>query len=116
MPVHCVRTRGRQFTLSSAAASRAQGTAAREARASRCATREVRRRPLARGRLREEGIDKLVVVGLATDYCVKETAMDALRLGFATTVVREAVPPVDLQPGDGDRALQELEEAGADVV
>ncbi len=63
--------------------------------------------------LRARGIDSVVVVGLATDYCVKATALDALRLGFRTTVPIDAIAAVDLEPGDGDRALAELEEAGA---
>jgi nicotinamidase/pyrazinamidase len=56
-----------------------------------------------------------VVVGLATDYCVKETAVDAARLGFETTVLRRAIGAVDVQPGDGDRALEEMAAAGATV-
>lgn len=63
--------------------------------------------------LRERGIERVVVVGLATDYCVKETALDAVRLGFETTVRAEAMRAVDLQPGDGDRALEEMTTAGA---
>jgi nicotinamidase/pyrazinamidase len=57
----------------------------------------------------------VVVVGLATDYCVKETCLDALRLGFSVTVVADAVRSVDLHPGDGDGALAEVRRAGADV-
>jgi nicotinamidase/pyrazinamidase len=63
--------------------------------------------------LRHEGVRRVVVVGLATDYCVKETALDAVRLGFETTVVTDAIRAVDLRPGDGDRALAELAQAGA---
>jgi nicotinamidase/pyrazinamidase len=63
--------------------------------------------------LTEAGVRDVVVVGLATDYCVKATALDALRLGFATTVLTDAIAAVNLQPGDGDRALEELREAGA---
>ena len=62
--------------------------------------------------LRAAGVDSVVVTGLATDYCVKATALDAVRLGFATTVLTDAVAAVDLQPGDGDRALDEMREAG----
>lgn len=58
------------------------------------------------------GVRDVVVVGLATDYCVQATANDAVRLGFATIVMTDAVAAVDLQPGDGDRALTELLEAG----
>jgi nicotinamidase/pyrazinamidase len=62
--------------------------------------------------LRAAGIDDVVIAGLATDYCVRATALDAVRLGFATTVLTDAVAAVDLKPGDGDRALRELEDAG----
>lgn len=64
-------------------------------------------------RLRDAGVERVVVVGLATDYCVKETVLDALRLGFATTVLRAAVRAVELAPGDGERALAAMEAAGA---
>jgi len=62
--------------------------------------------------LRERGIRRVVVVGLATDYCVKATALDAVRKGFETAVLREAVRAVDLQPGDGERALEQMARAG----
>jgi nicotinamidase/pyrazinamidase len=67
------------------------------------------------GTLRRHAVERVVVLGLATDYCVKETALDAVRLGFTTTLLREGVRPVDLQPGDGERALAEVEAAGATV-
>jgi nicotinamidase/pyrazinamidase len=63
--------------------------------------------------LRERGIDQVTVVGLATDYCVKNTALDALRAGFQVTVDTTAVRGVDVAPGDSERALDELREAGA---
>jgi nicotinamidase/pyrazinamidase len=62
--------------------------------------------------LRTAGVDEVMVVGLATDYCVKATALDAHRLGFATTVLTSAIAAVELEPGDGDRALEELRTAG----
>jgi nicotinamidase/pyrazinamidase len=62
--------------------------------------------------LRDAGIENVVVVGLATDYCVKATAIDAARLGFGTSVLTDAVAAVDLEPGDGDRALTEMRDAG----
>jgi nicotinamidase/pyrazinamidase len=62
--------------------------------------------------LREAGVREVVVTGLATDYCVRATALDAARLGFGTTVLTDAVAAVDLQPGDGERAVAELREAG----
>jgi nicotinamidase/pyrazinamidase len=63
--------------------------------------------------LRERGIDQVTVAGLATDYCVKNTALDALRAGFQVTVDTSASRGVDVQPGDSERALGELREAGA---
>jgi nicotinamidase/pyrazinamidase len=66
--------------------------------------------------LRDHGIDALTIVGLATDYCVKETALEALRLGFAVTVDTSAVRPVEVQPGDGERALAEIASAGGTIV
>lgn len=65
--------------------------------------------------LRGQDIERIVVLGLATDYCVRATALDARGLGFPTTVLREGVRAVDLQPGDGERAFAELERAGAKV-
>jgi nicotinamidase/pyrazinamidase len=65
--------------------------------------------------LREHGIERLVLVGLATDYCVKETALDGLRKGFEVVVLGDGVRAVDLQPGDGERALDEVRRAGATV-
>lgn len=63
--------------------------------------------------LRERGIERVVVCGLATDYCVRATALDATRLGFHTTVLTDAVAAVDLAAGDGERALAEMADAGA---
>lgn len=65
--------------------------------------------------LRAEGIERVVVAGLATDYCVKETALDALRLGFDTIVLEDAVAAVNLEPGDDRRALEALKDAGGRV-
>jgi nicotinamidase/pyrazinamidase len=65
--------------------------------------------------LRERGIDKVTVVGLATDYCVKNTALDAVRAGFEVTVDSRAVRGVEVKPGDSERALDELRAAGATV-
>jgi nicotinamidase/pyrazinamidase len=62
--------------------------------------------------LRERRIERLVVVGLATDYCVKETAIDGERLGFEMTVVRRGVRAVDLRRGDGDAAFDAMRDAG----
>ena len=65
--------------------------------------------------LRDRGIERVVVVGLATDYCVRETAVDAAAKGFHTTVLRDAIAAVNLQPGDGDRAIHEMAAAGSKV-
>jgi nicotinamidase/pyrazinamidase len=65
--------------------------------------------------LREHGTEMVVVVGLAQDVCVKETALDARRLGFATTVIRDATAAVNLQPGDEDRAYEAMQGAGASM-
>jgi nicotinamidase/pyrazinamidase len=62
--------------------------------------------------LRDRGIERVVVVGLAQDYCVKETALDAAGLGFATEVLLDATRPVDRQPGDGEQALRAMQVAG----
>jgi nicotinamidase/pyrazinamidase len=62
------------------------------------------------------GAKRLVICGLATDYCVKATALDGVRLGYETAVLLEAIRAVDLAPGDGDRALDEMAEAGVILV
>jgi nicotinamidase/pyrazinamidase len=62
--------------------------------------------------LKDRGARRLVVVGLATDYCVKATALDGRSLGYETMVLEDAVRAVDLQPGDGEAALEELARAG----
>jgi nicotinamidase/pyrazinamidase len=62
--------------------------------------------------LHEAEVHDVVVTGLATDYCVKATALDAMALGFATTVLTDAIAAVDLKTGDGEQALTELRDAG----
>jgi nicotinamidase/pyrazinamidase len=63
--------------------------------------------------LRERGIERVVLGGLATDYCVVESVLDARRLGFDAEVVTGAIRAVDLELGDGDRALERMRGAGA---
>ena len=65
--------------------------------------------------LRARGVHRVVVCGLATDYCVRATALDAIALGFETSVLVEGIRAVDLRPGDGAAALAELAAAGARV-
>jgi nicotinamidase/pyrazinamidase len=66
--------------------------------------------------LRERGVDRLFVTGLATDYCVKNTVLDARRLGFDVTVVEDAIRGVEVNPGDSERALEEMRAAGAELA
>lgn len=66
--------------------------------------------------LRERGVQKVAVVGLATDYCVRASAIDACREGFDTTVVTDAIRAVEVNPGDGERALEDMREAGAKLA
>jgi nicotinamidase/pyrazinamidase len=63
--------------------------------------------------LREKGVARIFVAGLATDYCVKHTVLDALKLGFRVVVLRDAVRAVNLRPNDGAAALREMVQAGA---
>jgi nicotinamidase/pyrazinamidase len=63
--------------------------------------------------LREHGVGEVVVVGLATDYCVRASALHALEAGLDVTVDPDGVRAVDREPGDGERALEELRAAGA---
>jgi nicotinamidase-related amidase len=66
--------------------------------------------------LHAEGVDQVVVVGLATDYCVRASAIDACGEGFDTTVVTDAIRPVEVAPGDGERALEDMKRAGAKLA
>jgi nicotinamidase/pyrazinamidase len=66
--------------------------------------------------LRARDIKRVVVCGLATDYCVKATAIDAAALGFETSLLPDAVRAVDLNPGDGDRAIAAMRDAGVAVA
>jgi nicotinamidase/pyrazinamidase len=65
--------------------------------------------------LRARGVDHVTIGGIATDYCVKNTALDALRLGFGVSVERDAVRGVELDAGDSERALDEVRAAGGTV-
>ncbi|MCL4103849.1 UNVERIFIED_CONTAM: hypothetical protein GTU68_029166 [Idotea baltica] len=66
--------------------------------------------------LKAEGVDAVFVVGLAADFCVKFTALDAVSLGFQTYLVEDATRGVNITPGDVDRAIEEMREAGVIVV
>jgi nicotinamidase/pyrazinamidase len=64
------------------------------------------------GLLRERGIERVVVCGLATDYCVRATALDAVQLGYRVELLTDGVAAVDLREGDGELALREMRDAG----
>lgn len=66
--------------------------------------------------LDREGVKELVVGGLATDYCVKNTVLDAINKGFRVKAVAAAMRAVDLHPGDGEKAIAEMRAAGAEIV
>jgi nicotinamidase/pyrazinamidase len=61
-------------------------------------------------------IVNVVIGGLATDYCVRATALAAQREGFMTTVIADAIRAVDVKPGDGERALEEMRQAGVAIT
>jgi nicotinamidase/pyrazinamidase len=72
-------------------------------------------RPLSRI-LEDEGVERVFVGGLATDYCVKETTLDAVDEGLETFLVGDAVRGVDVEPGDSEEAVEEMTDAGATPV
>jgi nicotinamidase/pyrazinamidase len=66
--------------------------------------------------LRDRGIHRVVVCGIATDYCVRATAQDALHEGFEVLVLEDAIRGVEVQPGDCQRAVEALRQAGAEMI
>jgi nicotinamidase/pyrazinamidase len=66
--------------------------------------------------LYKEGVKEVVVGGLATDYCVKNTVLDAIHKGFRVKAVADAMRAVDLNPDDGEKAIEEMRAAGAEIV
>jgi nicotinamidase/pyrazinamidase len=66
--------------------------------------------------LKEQGVEEVYVLGLATDYCVRFTALDARQIGFATWLIEDACRGVNLKAGDVDRAIAEMRQAGVAVV
>jgi len=66
--------------------------------------------------LDELGTERIYIGGLATDYCIRESALDGVKQGFSVTILTDAVKGVDLKPGDSARALKEIAKAGAELV
>ena len=66
--------------------------------------------------LREQGVEEVYVAGLATDYCVKATALDSVDLGFKTWLIEDACRGVNLSPGDAERAIEAMQAAGVKLV
>jgi nicotinamidase/pyrazinamidase len=66
--------------------------------------------------LRDQGVQEVWVGGLATDYCVKHTVLDALHAGFEVKALADAMRPVNLDPNDGTQAIKEMRQAGAAIV
>jgi nicotinamidase/pyrazinamidase len=66
--------------------------------------------------LRRLGVEEVWVGGLATDYCVKQTVLDGLKEGFRVKALENAMRAVEVNPGDGERALEEMRKAGAEIV
>ena len=66
--------------------------------------------------MRARGVVEVWVGGLATDYCVKNTVLDALREGFKVKALTRAMRAVNLRPGDDARAVEEMQSAGAEII
>jgi nicotinamidase/pyrazinamidase len=62
--------------------------------------------------LKEHGVDELYLAGLTTEYCIKNTALDSIRNGYKTFVFKDAIAPVDANPGDEEAAIEEMQDAG----
>ena len=76
----------------------------------------MRKRLTGRRAASEQGVEEVWVGGLATDYCVKETVLDALRAGFEVKALADAMLPVNKKPADGAQAIEEMRNAGAEIL
>jgi nicotinamidase/pyrazinamidase len=120
-PVHCVQhTRGAEFApgLDTSGIERVffKGTDARIDSYSGFYDNGHRQSTGLEEYLRQRGVDEVHLAGLATDYCVKFTALDALRVGFRTHLIADACRGVELKLGDVDRAIEEVRAAGGKVI
>jgi nicotinamidase/pyrazinamidase len=116
-PAHCVQgTRGADFhpdlSLPGEAVVVSKGMGPEEDSYSAFEARDADGRPLAQ-LLADRGVRRLYLGGLATDYCVKHSTLDARRFGFEVVVLGDAIRGVDVEPGDSERALEEMRTAGA---
>ncbi len=116
-PPHCIQgTRGAEFhpmlELPKSAVVVSKGMGEAEDAYSAFQARDDAERPLTT-LLREKNVSHLYVMGLATDYCVKASALGALDNGFKVTIIPDGMRAVNLQPTDGDAALEEMRKAGA---
>ena len=66
--------------------------------------------------LKDRGVDSLYITGIATEYCVKESALDALKKGFSTYIITDAVQGIQVHEGDVEKALQDMKTAGVKVI
>lgn len=119
-PVHCVQgTHGADFhpdlKLTPEITIVSAGMAADEDGYSGFLGRDSSGRSLA-ALLRDRGVDRLLIGGLATDYCVKHTVLDGIQEGFQVVLIGDAVRGVNLNPGDSEQAIKEMSAAGAIVV
>ena len=119
-PVHCVQgTHGAEFhpdlKLTPEITIVSAGMAADEDGYSGFLGRDSSGRSLA-ALLRDRGVDRLLIGGLATDYCVKHTVLDGIQEGFQVMLIGDAVRGVNLNPGDSEQAIKEMSAAGAIVV
>jgi nicotinamidase/pyrazinamidase len=113
-PVHCVAgTPGAAFAASLRIAP-ADTVISKATSQQRDAYSALDGTPLA-DQLRRTGIRRLVIGGLATDYCVRATGLDARAAGLEVVICRDAVCAVNVRPGDGERALVELASAGCEI-
>ena len=120
-PVHCVRnTHGGQFASSFDTSSIARvfhkGTERNIDSYSTFFDNAHRRHTGLAYYLEKRGIDDVYLMGLALDYCVKYSALDARHLGLNTFVIIDGCRGIELEPGDVDRALEEMKQAGATIL